>query len=125
MPQKSKLELPPLDLGQESIGQRIARLRKEKGFTQAQLAEQMGLVQALISEYERGKIRLYDEMIARFAIALDVSADILIGLKQSKSKSSQPSLQIVRRLKKIEELSQSQQKTLFQTIDTFLKGAEK
>ena len=125
MPQKSKLELPPLDLGPESIGQRIARLRKEKGFTQAQLAEQMGLVQALISEYERGKIRLYDEMIARFAIVLDVSADILIGLKQSKNKSSQPSLKIIRRLKKIEELPPSQQKALFQTIDTFLKGAEK
>ncbi len=124
MPQKSKLKLPPLDLGPETIGQRIARLRKEKGYTQSQLAEKMGLVQALVSEYERGKIRLYDEMIARFALALDVSTDTLIGLKKSKNKEHQPSLKIIRRLLKIEELPTSQQKILFNIIDTFFRSAE-
>ena len=81
MPQRSKLQLPPIDLGKESIGERIAILRKQKGFTQKVLAEKMGLLNYLISDYERGRRRLYDEMVARFAIALEVSADYLLGLK--------------------------------------------
>jgi transcriptional regulator with XRE-family HTH domain len=81
MPQRSRLNLPPIDLGKKTIGERIARIRKQKGFTQKQLAEKMGLLNYLISDYERGRRRLYDEMVARFAIALDVSADYLIGLK--------------------------------------------
>ena len=80
MPQKSKLDLPPIDLGEESIGERIATIRKQKGFTQKILAEKMGLLNYLISDYERGRRRLYDEMVARFAVALEVSSDYLLGL---------------------------------------------
>ena len=49
MPQKSKAQLPPIDLGPENLGERLKRLRKEQGLTQAELAEQLGLVQSSIS----------------------------------------------------------------------------
>ena len=124
MARKSKLKLPPLDTGQETFGQRLGRIRKERGLTQVELAEKMGIIQVLISDYERDKLRPYHEMIARFARALEVSADELLGLKSSKNKASRPSLKVVRRLKKIEGLPPSQQKTLLRTIDTFLKGAQ-
>lgn len=42
MPQKSKLNLPLLNLGIETIGERITRLRKERGLSQRQLASKMG-----------------------------------------------------------------------------------
>lgn len=123
MPRKSKLNLPPLDLGHESLGQRIARLRKEKGYTQDELAKKMGIVRVLISDYERERIRPHYEMIIRFAIALDVTTDELLGLKQSKNSPSSQNLKLVRRLKKIEALPPAEQKILLRTIDTFLKGA--
>jgi NAD-dependent SIR2 family protein deacetylase len=41
----------------------------------------MGLIQALVSACELGKIRLNDEMVIRFAKALEVSADEILGLK--------------------------------------------
>jgi transcriptional regulator with XRE-family HTH domain len=125
MPRKSKLNLPPLDLGNESLGQRIARLRKEKGYTQDELAKKMGIVRVLISDYERERIRPHYEMIIRFAIALDVTTDELLGFKQSKNSSSSQNLKLVRRLKKIEALPPAEQKILLRTIDTFLKGAAK
>jgi transcriptional regulator with XRE-family HTH domain len=81
MPQKSRLQLPPIDLGKETIGERIAIIRRQKKITQKSLAIKMGLLNYLISDYERGRRRLYDEMVARFAIALEVSADYLLGLK--------------------------------------------
>ncbi len=125
MPKKSKLNLPPLNLGDETIAQRIARLRKERGHTQAVLAKQMGITRELISDYERGKIRPHYEMIIRFALAFKITTDELLGLKPSKNSKSQPSLKVMRRLLKIESLPPSQQRSLLNTIDAVLKSAEK
>lgn len=80
MPQKTKFKLEPLNIGKETIGERIAKIRKEKGFTQLELAEKIGITRSHVSKYEIGWIRLYDEMLIRFAIALDVSLDYLVGL---------------------------------------------
>ena len=85
MPRKSKLTLPPLDLGEESLGQRFARIRKEKGYTQVELADKMGIIQGLVSDYERDKLRPHAEMVIRFAQALDVSADDLLGLNGARN----------------------------------------
>lgn len=84
MPRRLKLKLPPLNLGTESFGQRLARLRKERGYTQKELAEKMGIIQVLISDYKRDKLRLHAEMLTRFAQALDVNADDILGLKPEK-----------------------------------------
>ena len=81
MPQKSKFKLKPLTIGKETIGKRIAKIRKEKGLTQLELANEIGITRSHVSKYEIGWIRLYDEMLIRFAIALNVSLDYLVGLK--------------------------------------------
>jgi transcriptional regulator with XRE-family HTH domain len=125
MPQKSKLKLPPINLGNETFGQRLARLRKERGLTQSELASKMGLVQALVSEYERDKIRPYHEMVARFALALDVTTDELIGLNAPKRKHKSPRLRLQKRMLQIEELPTHQQKILLRTIDTILNAVQK
>ena len=72
MPRVSKLSLPPLDWGKESIGQRVARVPKERRFTQVELAGKIGIVQTLVTGYETDRLRLTAEMAVRFAMALDV-----------------------------------------------------
>ena len=125
MVKKSKLkDVQSRVIGDETFGQRLARIRKEKGYTQVELARKMGIIQVLISDYERDKLRPYHEMIANFAQALEVSADELLGLKSHKGKGNSPSLKLLRRIKKIETLQPSQQKVLLQNIDMFLKGAQ-
>lgn len=109
----------------ESFGRRLARIRKEKGYTQVELANKMGIIQVLVSDYERDKLRPYHDMISRFAQALEISSDALLGLKATQIKSSEASLKVLKRMKKIETLPPMQQKTLLRTIDTFLKGAGK
>jgi transcriptional regulator with XRE-family HTH domain len=124
MPQKPKLNLPPLDLGNEKAGERIARLRKEKGLTQKQLAEKMGLIQSLISSYERSRLRLNAEMVARFAKALSVSCDEIIGLKKNEATYTSISLRFIKRINKIEALPKSKQKWILKMIDALIRDAE-
>ena len=125
MPRRSKFELPPLSTEEETIGQRLARLRKERGYTQVELAERIGIIQALVSDYERDKLRLNAEMLIRFAQALEVKSDEILGLNNQQSGRKNPSLKILRRLNRIESLPAAQQKALLKTIDMFLKAAGK
>jgi transcriptional regulator with XRE-family HTH domain len=125
MPTKSKLKLKPVDMGDESLGQRLARLRKERGWTQKQIAERTGLIQELVSNYETDKLRLNADMILRFAEVLDISADELLrGSKNLVQAKKQPSIKIVRRMEQIEALPLYQQRVLLSTIDHFLAAAQ-
>jgi len=65
-PSPPKLKLMPLPPSDESPGHRLARIRRERGFTQNELAEKTGLVQTLVSDYEHGKLRLNADMILLF-----------------------------------------------------------
>ena len=124
MPRKSVLKLPPIDLGDEAIGQRIARLRKERGYSQEALAKKMGIVRILVSDYERGRIRPHPEMVARFALAFGITTDELIGLKGSKKNDKTPNLAIQKRMRQIEQLPPAKQRVILQTIDGFIKGVQ-
>ncbi len=110
---------------ENSIGSRIARFRKERGYTQKELAEKMNTPWTLISDYERGKLRLHDKVLRKFAIVLEVSTDEILGIVREKHRNIKPSLKIMRRLTKIETLPQPEQKALLRIIDGFLKGVEK
>jgi transcriptional regulator with XRE-family HTH domain len=123
MPRKSKLKLPPLKLGNESLGQRLARLRKERGITQVDLAKKIGLIQSLISAYEHDRLRLAAEMAVRFALALGISTDELLHPKSAAPAGKTPSRKVRRRMKQIESLPPRQQAFVLTTLDVILKGA--
>lgn len=126
MPRTPKAVLPPLTLGKETIGQRIARIRKQHGYTQQELANKIGIERNLISDYERGRIRLYDEMVTRFALALGAKTDDILGLKESNHIiKEEPSLRITKRVIRIQNLPLSKQKSILQIIDGFLKSEGK
>jgi transcriptional regulator with XRE-family HTH domain len=111
----------PLDKS-ESFGQRLVRRRKERGLTQVELAERVGLLQGLVSDYEHDKLRPYADLIARFAVALEVSADELLGIRAPKRKDSAApaSRRVLRRLQQVDKLPKRDQDALLRTIDAFL-----
>jgi transcriptional regulator with XRE-family HTH domain len=104
----------------ESFGQRLARHRKERGFTQVELAEKSGLIQNLISDYERDKLRPHADIIVRFARALEVSADELLGLRPPKKQLASGNRRFLRRLQQVDKLPKRDQDALLRTIDAFL-----
>jgi transcriptional regulator with XRE-family HTH domain len=123
MPRISRLQLTPIDPGPETVGQRMARIRKERGFTQKEVAERTGLIQALVSDYENDKLRLNSDMIVRFAEILEVTTDELLRPKPSKQPARKPSRKVLQRLEQINNLPRRKQEALLTTIDYFLKSA--
>jgi transcriptional regulator with XRE-family HTH domain len=123
MPKKSTLKLPPIDFGSEGLGKRLARIRKERGFTQVQLAEQIGIIQSLVSDYETDRLKLSAEMAVRFALALGVTTDELLYSSVKKTPGKAPSRKVLRRLEQIESLPRRKQEALIMTIDQFLSSA--
>jgi transcriptional regulator with XRE-family HTH domain len=62
----------------ESVGERIARLRRARGWKQKELATRIGSSLQQISKYERGRYTPRSEVVARLAEAFGVSADYLL-----------------------------------------------
>jgi len=122
MPQIPKYNLKPLNLNDEKIGKRIARLRIEKSLTQTELGEKIGISQQLVAAYENGHLRIYDEMLIRFALALKVSSDNLLGIKERSNISQPPSLRVMRRMREIDELPESRKKSILKTIDDLIRA---
>ena len=122
MPRVSRLKLPPLDLGGETIGDHVARLRKERGFTQVELAAKVGIIQTIVSAIEKGALKLSAEMAIRFAVALEVSIDDLLMPAKTRRKNAMPSRKVLRRVEQIETLPAHHQQTVLKSLDMMLSG---
>jgi transcriptional regulator with XRE-family HTH domain len=123
MPKRATISKPPLDYGGETIGQRLARLRKQRGYTQVELAGKMGSRQVLISAYETDRIALSAEIAVRLAMALEVSTDELLHPKVKKKSATKPSLKVMRRMEQIEKLPENKQSFILSALDSMLRGA--
>ncbi len=109
----------------KGFGKRLAVLRKAAGLTQKELGEKVGVSNRVIHYYEGETNYPAAHLIEPLAKALKVSTDELLGVKEVKEKKDPKQAALWKRVKKIANLPQSQQKTLLKTIDTFLKGAQK
>ena len=61
---------------------RIKQLRKQKGLTQIQLAQRIGITQAFLAEIESGRKRPSLEVLEKLCDTLDCSADYLLDIAQ-------------------------------------------
>lgn len=84
------------------------------------MAEQIGVPQGVVSEYELGKTRVHGALVAAFAKALDASADEILGLKPPKENGVKDR-RLLRRLEQIDKLPRRKKDALLTTIDAFLK----
>lgn len=107
----------PVD--EQTIGKRLRELRAKRGLTQAQIGEQLGIDQTLVSSYERGTIRLHGALVAAFAKALRASSDEILCLKDAPNGAFRDR-RFIRRLERIETLSQRKKQTLLRMIDLYL-----
>ena len=108
---------------EEAIGERLSRFRRERGITQIELAEMLGIAQPMISGYERGQLRLHGELIVELTRILGVTADELLGLEESGMQSPVKNKRLLRKLRELDSLPRRDQDALLRTIDAFLRKA--
>jgi transcriptional regulator with XRE-family HTH domain len=108
--------------GQETLGARLARLRRERGLTQVELAQRLGVAQPVVSDYERGELRLHGQLIVKLTAILGVTSEELLGLKAPASNGPLKNRRLLRRLQAIERLPRRDQQALLRTIDRFLES---
>ena len=61
-----------------ALGERIRQLRKEPGWSQAELAEKIGADAGRVNKYEAGRMAPAAETLVRLAEVLNVSIDYLL-----------------------------------------------
>ena len=105
----------------ETIGNRIAKIRRLRGLTQQELGLAIGVSNRMISHYERGWPPAY--VLPGIAKALRVSLDELAGVDDRRTDSGTPtSRRRLRRVREIETLPRRDQQALIRTIDAFLSA---
>lgn len=87
--------------------------------------QRIGIIQALVSDYECGKLRLTAEMAIRFAMALEVTTDELLRPNGSKRLRRKPSRRVLRRMEKIQELPPRRQYFVLKALDALLSSSTK
>jgi transcriptional regulator with XRE-family HTH domain len=105
------------------FGRRLASLRKKAGYTQVELANELGVTQRMISYYEGHSEYPPSNLLPVMAQVLGVSADELLGIKPLK-KNRQPDTRLLRRMQQIEKLDPATKRQVMQVIDTYLEAAQ-
>ncbi len=87
------LERLILDMSEMSFPERVITLRKQKGWTQQQLADEVGVRVLQIRRYESGASQPTLDAIRRLALALGVTTDELIFDKYERGPDEELRLQ--------------------------------
>ena len=114
----------PVTVDAKAIARRLRETRRSRGLTQTEIAAKVGLTQTLVSDYEIGRLRLNAALVVKFAKALRVSSDELLGLKHASHDDAFRDRRFIRRLQAIDKLSRTERQALLKTIDHFLRGAQ-
>lgn len=112
----------PIPYPLSPVGERLALIRKRKGFTQQSLADAMGISRKQITDYETGRVHMNDQMVIRFALILKVSSDTLLGLKDIDFPIENFSIRVTKRLRELEQLPEKRKQTILKVLDELIKA---
>ena len=118
----ARKKIPPME-GQESFGKRLARFRKNAGFSQYDLSDESGISQRMIAYYETSHSHPPLAQFPKIAQALGVSVGQLLGLEKT-GKTKMKDTRLWRRFNQVEKLPPDQRKKIVDILDAFLKAGK-
>jgi len=104
----------------ESFGERLARIRKARGYSQYDLADEIGISQRMVAYYEAQTERPPAHLIPKISEILDVTADQLLGILELKDKEGAKNSRLWRKLRQVEKLPPSDRRALLKMLDALL-----
>lgn len=110
----------------KQLGARIAQLRKERGLTQTQLAELLGLTQQMVASYEVGRRRVPVSLLLAVADALTISIEELIGRPPARTTAKRgPAPKLQQQIERIGQLPKAKQRFVMEMLETVLAQASR
>jgi transcriptional regulator with XRE-family HTH domain len=106
----------------QQLAQRVAALRQARGFTQAQLAERLGITEGRYGHYERGFRRFPVNLLPKLVEVLECSEAELLGAEAPKVKRGPPSAW-EKRIDAIQGLPRDKQREIQNVVDALLAKA--
>lgn len=107
-----------------AFGKRLATLRKEAGYSQQELANELNVTKRMIAYYEGETEHPPTTLLVPLAKALGVTTDELLGANTIKRKTPRTDARLWRRFKQSEKLPNKERRYLMHVIDTFLENAK-
>lgn len=102
------------------FGQRLSSLRKEKGLTQVELAEALGISGKLVDYYERRCPNPNTSFVKEVASFFGVTVGALVAENYEAPKKPGPRSALDERVDKIKQLPRRQQELVVALLDAFL-----
>jgi transcriptional regulator with XRE-family HTH domain len=103
-----------------SFPERLRQIRRERDWSQEQLANKAEIDNQRISKCGRGISSPPREVLVRIARALDVSLDYMLTGKSSKNEKLKGA-KLIERIEELENLPLAYQETLVSVLDSFIK----
>jgi transcriptional regulator with XRE-family HTH domain len=109
-----------------SFNERLAALRKAAGFTQVELAAELGISQRMMAYYESPAATPPAQLLPAIAQVLSVSIDDLYGRSAPKKRLAklEGDSRLRRRLLAIEKLGTAEKRQVLQLIDAFIERGQ-
>jgi len=103
------------------FGERLARMRKAAGYTQAELAAEVGISRRNIAYYETQTQHPPSSILPELARALGVAIDELLGAVSIRKAARPTNSRLMRRVQQIEKLEAREKRQILQFLDTFIE----
>lgn len=105
----------------KGFGDRLLEARKNKGFSQQQLAKLAKVHFTNMGKYEREEAIPSADILNRMAKALDVTTDFLLnGSLNDKARTTIKDDDLLLQFKKVEQLPQDKKKLVKEFLDAFI-----
>ncbi len=115
MPKQNMQIEPP-----ENFGERMARLRKAAGYSQRDLAAELGISQRVIAYYEKQTRYPPTHLLPLLAKALGATTDQMLGIEEIKT-NRKTDIRLWRRFSVIEKMESKEKRQIIQLLDTFIE----
>jgi transcriptional regulator with XRE-family HTH domain len=104
----------------ERFGDRLARFRQAAGYSQRELAAEVGISYRMVAYYEKETAYPPTHLLSQLAKVLGVSADQLLGIAPVRESGRSRDSRLWRRFKQLEKLPPAQRRPILQVLDAFL-----
>lgn len=104
-----------------SVGEQIRKYRRERNFTQAELASMLGIDKQNISRYESGKAEPRKSTLQKLSEALEVSVEQLLGLRAEQSNELPKDPRLLNLLCAVDRLPEKDKEALIRLLNIVVR----